>query len=143
MVSATTRSVRSSSEVELRYAVARAAISGGYPVRCRTRMSVSTNALTGDWQPAQNESCKSLRPICAHAHDDLGTQARFLESHVEVDAVGVHVDVVDVLQRPVGELVAFTLPLGGEPGDHRGGQAGGRSEELLQGGHEVSRAHPV
>ena len=60
-----------------------------------------------------------------------------------MDAVGVHVHVVDVFQRSVGELVPFFLPLGGEPGDHRGGQTGGRAEELLQGGHEITRAHPV
>jgi hypothetical protein len=33
-----------------------------------------------------------------------------------MDSVGVYVDVVDVLQRPVGELVAFFLPLASEPG---------------------------
>ena len=60
-----------------------------------------------------------------------------------MDPVGEHVDVVDVLERPVGELVPFLLPLGGEPGDHRCRQPGRRAEELLQGGDEVPRAHPV
>jgi hypothetical protein len=32
----------------------------------------------------------------------------------------------------VGELVAFLLPLGGEPGDDRGRQTRTRAEELLE-----------
>jgi len=59
-----------------------------------------------------------------------------------VDPVGEHVDVVDVPERPVGELVAFLLPLGGEPGDDRGRQTRTRAEELLERGHEVPELIP-
>ena len=50
-------------------------------------------------------------PISAHAHDDQGTQAGLFEADVEVDAVGEHVDVVDVFEGPMGELVALALPV--------------------------------
>jgi hypothetical protein len=38
-----------------------------------------------------------LGPIGAYTHDDQGTQAGFLQAHVEVDPVGEHVYVVDAL----------------------------------------------
>ncbi len=84
-----------------------------------------------------------LGAVAAHTDDDQGTQPGLFEADVEVDAVRVEVDVVDVFEGAVGELVPFLLPVGGQPGDHRSRQPGGRAEELLKGGHEVSRAHPV
>jgi hypothetical protein len=79
-----------------------------------------------------------LGPVGPDTHDDQGTQAYLFQPHVEVDPVDVDVDVVDLLQRPVDKTVPFLLPVGSQPGDHRGGQTGGRPKELLQGGHEVT-----
>ena len=83
-----------------------------------------------------------LGPIGADTHDDQGTQACLLQADVEVHAVGPAVHVVDVVQAPIGELLALLLPGRGQPGDHRRRQPGGGAEELLEGGDEVAELIP-
>ena len=82
-------------------------------------------------------------PVSPDAHDDQDTEPGLVEADVEVDPIGVQVDVVDVFEGAAGELVAFALPVRGQPGDHRDRQSRRRAEELLEGRGEVARAHPV
>ena len=51
-------------------------------------------------------------PVSTHADDDQDTQPGLFKTDPEMDPVGEHVDVVDVFERAVGEVVAFSLPLG-------------------------------
>jgi hypothetical protein len=67
----------------------------------------------------------------------------FFEADVDVHAVGPQVDVVDLGQIPGGERALLGLPLPGQPSDDRGGQPGGRAEELAEGGHEVPARQTV
>jgi hypothetical protein len=60
-----------------------------------------------------------------------------------VDPVGPHVDEVALGQVPLGEGPGLGLPLGRQPGDHRGAQPGGGAEEPRQRRSEVAGAHPV
>ncbi len=66
-----------------------------------------------------------------------------LQADLEVNPVDPQVDVVSVAQRPLAERGGVVLPLGGEPGDRRGGQPRGRAEELLQRRHEVRAGQSV
>ena len=50
---------------------------------------------------------------------------------LKMNTVGVQVEVVDVLERPVSELLALLLPVGGDLGDDRRRQPNRRGEELL------------
>jgi len=61
-----------------------------------------------------------LLPVEAHADDDETAQAVLLETDVEVDPVDRDIDVVSVGDAPAHERPVFSLPSGGQPGDHRG-----------------------
>ena len=54
-------------------------------------------------------------PVSAHTHDDQDTQPGLFETDPEVDPIRPDIDVVDVFEGTVGELGAFTLPIGGQP----------------------------
>ena len=47
------------------------------------------------------------------------------------------------MEVALGDRLPLDLPLGGQPGDHRGAQPGGSAEEPLQRGHEVQAGQPV
>ena len=61
----------------------------------------------------------------------------FLKADVDVDAVGPQVDEVHIGQISFVEDAGVVLPLHGQPGDRRGGQARVRAEEAFQCRDEV------
>ncbi len=84
-----------------------------------------------------------LGAIEAHAHHHQDAEAVLLEADGEVHSVHPDVDEVLVRKRLVHERALFVLPLGSQPGDHRRRQPGGRTEELLERGHEVAARHAM
>jgi hypothetical protein len=78
-----------------------------------------------------------LGAVSTYTDDDQAAQPPVLQAQIEVDAVSPAVHVVPVGQVPRQERLPFGLPLGGQPGDHRGRQAGRGAEERLQRRHEV------
>jgi len=51
-----------------------------------------------------------------------------LQADVEVDPIGPDIDIVHVIEAPLGEGPLFGLPGLGEAGDDRGRQDGGRAK---------------
>jgi hypothetical protein len=69
--------------------------------------------------------------------------APLAQADVEVDPISPAVHVVDPMKVAPLEGLAFGLPLGAQPGDHRGRQACRRAEQLLQRWHEILAGQPV
>jgi hypothetical protein len=85
-----------------------------------------------------------LGAVGPHAHEHQAAQPSLVaQTDVAVDAVRPAVHIVPVRQVPSLERLAFGLPLDGQPGDDRRGQARTPAEECLQGGHEVLAGQTV
>jgi hypothetical protein len=61
-----------------------------------------------------------LGAVGAHPHQHQAAQPPVLQADVEVDAVRPAVHVVPVGQAALQERLPFGLPLGSQPGHHRG-----------------------
>ena len=70
-----------------------------------------------------------LHTVDPYPDHDEQAQLLFVQAHVEVDSVGPQVNIVHTGQIPVGEAVGVVLPLRGQPGDRRRGQAGVGAED--------------
>ena len=79
------------------------------------------------------------------ADPDHHQQAQLVlaKADVHVDAVGPHVHIIDAGQVTVHERAGLALPVLGQPGDHRRGQARAGAQELTQGRHEVAGGQAV
>jgi hypothetical protein len=98
--------------------------------------------LTGLAEPV-GQGDQLLGAIDPDADHDQQAHLVLLEADLEVDPVDPQVHVVGLGQRPLPERCCVVLPLRGEPGDRRRGQACGRAEKLLQRGHEVAARQAV
>src|SRR6266496_527309 len=78
-------------------------------------------------------------------HVKIRQQAQLvlLQADLDVDAVGPEIDVVDLREVAGSEGALLALPRLGQLGDHRRGQARGRSQELAQRRTEVTGRQPM
>jgi len=76
--------------------------------------------------------------VGTYPDDHQQAQLVQLESHLEVDPVDPGVDVVALGQGPLVERDRLVLPLAGEPGGRRGGQAGKEPRNWVSAGDKVS-----
>lgn len=84
-----------------------------------------------------------LGAVGTHADEHEHALLGLLQADFEVDAVGPHVDEVDLREIAVHEGGVVGLPLRRQPGDRGRGEPGRAAEELLQGGHEVAGGQAV
>ena len=87
------------------------------------------------------EGDQLLGAIGADADHDQQAHLVLAEADLEVDPVDPHVHVVDVTQAAVAERGGFVLPLGGQPGDRRRRQAGGRHHHHHDEDHDEHEHH--